>query len=221
MRKDLLVDGSYYHVINRSIAQYEIFKEIDDYMRFLQILDLYRYKDFNYKYSNFSELTTANQQAIIQALKKNSLKLVEIVAYCIMPTHFHLILEQISDKGISKFMAKVLNSYSRYFNLRHKRKGPLWESHFQNILINSDEQLLHLTRYIHLNPVSAGLVEKPEDWAFSSYSEYLKDEEDNLCEYEDLLDISSENYKKFVNNRISYQKELSKIKRILLENYVS
>ncbi len=219
MRKDLLVNGSYYHILNRSIAQYEIFKEADDCVRFLQILDLYHYENFTHKYSNFLELTTANQGAIIKTLKNDSPKFVQIVAYCIMPTHFHLVLGQISNKGISKFMAKVLNSYSRYFNLRYKRKGPLWEGHFKNVLVNSDEQLLHLTRYIHLNPVSVGLIKKPEDWAFSSYPVYLNIKTDDLCEYDGLFNISSKEYKKFVNSRISYQKELSRIKSILMEGH--
>ncbi|OGD56426.1 hypothetical protein A2V71_04650 [Candidatus Berkelbacteria bacterium RBG_13_40_8] len=156
---------------------------------------------------------------MISSLKNDSPKFVKTVAYCIMPTHFHLILGQIGNNGISKFMAKVLNSYSRYFNLRYKRKGPLWEGHFKNVLVNSDEQLLHLTRYIHLNPVSAGLIKKPEDWTFSSYPGYLSSKTDGLCEYDGLFNISSKEYKKFVNSRASYQKELSKIKCILIEDY--
>ena len=70
-------------------------------------------------------------------------------------------------------MRRLLNSYTRYFNEKIKRKGPLWEGRFKKVLVNSDEQLLHLTRYVHLNPVSAGIVEKPEDWPCSSYREYI------------------------------------------------
>ena len=219
MRKDQLANGEYYHIVNRSIAQYEIFKDTVDCARFMEILNLYRYVNFFYKYSNFLELTVVHQQAVINDLKENGQKLVKIVAYCVMSTHLHLILYQNDDKGISKFMARVLNSYSRYFNLRHRRKGPLWEGHFKNILVDTDEQLLHLTRYIHLNPVSAGIVKNPQDWPFSSYPEYVGTKENNLCEFDGLFNMTSKNYKYFVNSRIAYQKELSKIKHLLIEDY--
>lgn len=219
MRKNPLVNGQYYHVLNRSIAKYEIFNNAEDYSRMIELLNLYRFSELPCKYSKFSRLTLPYQKAIINNLSKNSNTLVEIVAYCIMPTHIHLILKQLTDGGISKYMAKVLDSYSRYFNIKHGRKGPLWEGHFDSILVDTDEQMLHLTRYIHLNPVSAGLINRPEDWKFSSYHEYLKKTKNNLCYFDEIMDIKPQAYRKFVNDRISYQKELSKIKYFLLENY--
>ncbi len=134
-----------------------------------------------------------------------------------MPTHLHLILKQLKENGISIFMGNLLNSYSRYFNIRYKRKGPLWEGRFKSILIENGEYLLHLTRYIHLNPTTANLVRKPEDWELSSYKEYILNKKDALCDYSDLLDISKKSYREFVEDRISYQKELHKIKRLILE----
>jgi putative transposase len=102
-----------------------------------------------------------------------------------MPTHFHAILKQLSSDGISIMMRKILDSYSRYFNIKNKRKGPLWESRFNRIVLKSDDELLHLTRYIHLNPVTAYLVEKPEDWPFSSYNEYIGNikKEEGICNF--------------------------------------
>jgi len=147
MRKNLLVNGKYYHIFNRSIAKFEIFNKSDDFVRFLAIADIFKHSDFKYKYSEFAELTIRNQANIINSLKDNNLY-VKIIAYCIMPTHFHLILEQKADNGISRYIAKLLNSYSRFFNLRHNRKGPLWEGKFKSVLIENDNQLLHLTRYI-------------------------------------------------------------------------
>ena len=144
-------------------------------------------------------------------------KLIEIIAYCIMPTHIHLILKQSKKYGISKFMNNILDSYTRYFNTKHKRKGPLWETRFKNILVETDEYLLHLTRYIHLNPVTANLVDKPEDWLVSSYNEYLLRVGNKVCEYNDVLNINPVSYKKFVDDRISYQKELAKIKHLLFD----
>ena len=137
-----------------------------------------------------------------------------------MPTHVHLILKQLEPDGISTFMRKVLDSFSKYFNIKSNRHGPLWESRFKDVLVTSDEQLLHLTRYLHLNPVSAGLVKRPEQWPFSSYGEYIsKKTESNLCSWDGLFEFDSKRYEKFVHDRISYQRSLSRIKRLLNKNY--
>lgn len=218
-RKEPLATGHYYHIFTRSIAKYVVFNDQDDYGRFNELINLYRFKDFNYKYSSFLYLKTEMQEIVVNGLDKNE-KLVEIVAYCIMPTHIHLLLKQTTDDGISKYVAKILNSYTRYFNSKYHRKGPLWEGHFKNVLVNSDEQLLHLTRYIHLNPTSIGLIEKPENWMFSSYPEYIKpDSAGGLCNFEDLFNLSPSQYRKFVNDQKSYQRNLSIIKSILIDNY--
>jgi len=219
MRKEPLVNGQYYHIISRSIAKYIIFNSQEDYCRLMEIIDLYRFLDFTHKYSNFIALTPQFQQYIINNVRKNSDVLVEIVAYCIMPTHIHLILKQQVEKGISKYISRTLNSYSKYFNKKLNRKGPLFDGRFTGILIKTDQQLLHLTRYIHLNPVSAGLVKKPEDWKYTSYGEYIKNntnkKEDKICNSSEIIDLKPTKYKIFVNDRIAYQKEISMIKYLL------
>jgi putative transposase len=118
-------------------------------------------------------------------------------------------------------MALTLNGYSRFFNEKHRRIGPLWQGRFKSVLVTSNEQLLHLTRYIHLNPVSAGLVEKPECWDFSSYNEFLQtgSASEGLCSYGDLIDLSVAEYKKFVDDRKDYQRKISIIKHQLIEDY--
>ncbi len=121
-----------------------------------------------------------------------------------MPTHLHLILAQLKDEGISLFMQNLLNSYTRYFNVKNERVGPLWQGRFKSILIQSDEQLLHLTRYIHLNPTSQNLVEKPEDWKYSSSNEYLWREDDVLCNFKENIKIDPNPYRKFVEERQDY-----------------
>ena len=95
----------------------------------------------------------------------------------------------------------------------------MWEGRFKNVLVESDEQLLHLTRYIHLNPVAAYLVDKPENWSASSYKEYLSGDNDKnkICEYSEILEIEPSFYKEFVEDRISYQREIAKIKELILE----
>lgn len=220
IREDLLVNGEYYHIFSRSIAKFIVFNNAKEYSRMFEVLRLYQFKDFDYKYSRFLDLDIQLQDSIWSALIANNKRLVEIVAYCIMPTHFHLILKQVTSDGISKYLSKVLNSYTRYFNLRHKRIGPLWSGRFKNVLVTGDEQLYHLTRYIHLNPVSAELVEKPQDWKFSSCNEYFNIPRINsICIFNDIIDMTSEQYRNFALDNINYQKELSKIKRLLIEDY--
>lgn len=171
-------------------------------------------------FSNFFRPCKAKKEFFMDCTALQSkMKLVEIIAYCLMPTHFHLILKQLIDDGISTFMNNMENSYSRYFNLKHKRKGPLWEGRFKSVLIKTDAQLLHLTRYIHLNPTTSHLVNGPEKWLMSSYNEYLAkiDENKKICNYNGVLDIEPTAYKRFVEDRISYQRELAQIKEQILE----
>lgn len=220
MRKDPLTNNHYYHVFNRSIAKYIIFNNNLDYLRMIELIDLFKYVDFTYKYSAFSELGDEFKFLYVKSLKLNSAKLVEIVSFSIMPTHIHLTLKQLVDDGISKYMARVLNSYSRHFNLRHQRKGPLWEGRFKAVIVETDEQLLHLTRYHHLNAVSAGIVKKPEDWPYSSYLEYIDDSKtDGICDFKDVIDMKPDEYKKFTNDQIDYQRKLAIIKHLIFDNY--
>ncbi len=162
-------------------------------------------------------METKNKEEFYQKHYVAKENLLEIIAYCCMPTHIHLILKQLKKGGISVFMSNVLNSYTRYFNNKTKRRGPLWESRFKNVEVTSDEQLLHLTRYVHLNPVTANLIEVPQAWNFSSYEEFLGEIKEGICNYSKFLDIDPDEYREFVNSQIDYQQELAKIKELCLE----
>lgn len=223
IRKEALVTGQYYHIVSRSIAGYKVFNTDRDYQRLIEAIRFYRYSDLGIKFSCYLKYSEKVRQLVDTRLSQSDGKfLVEIIAFCIMPTHIHLLLRQITNKGISIYLSNLLNSYTRYFNTKHKRKGPLWEGRFKNTLVRTDEQFLHLTRYIHLNPVSVSLVEKPEGWEFSSYSEYLQPknrrQNKNICEFRDVIDFTPKVYQEFVEDRIAYQRELSKIKKLLLED---
>ncbi len=171
--------------------------------------------------ARFLELNETNNSDINIVLGdylRQKAKIVDIIAYCIMPTHIHLIFKQLEDNGISRSVNNILNSYTRYFNTKHKRKGPLWESRFKSKLVENEEQLLHLSRYIHLNPVTAFLVDKPELWRYSSYREYLGIEETpRYCHFNSHINVLPGNYKKFTEDRISYQRELTRIKDLFIE----
>ena len=220
IRKDLLVAGQVYHVFNKSIAGFKILNNESELSRMVKIIGYYQREKPQVKFSKFIKSPKARDNHINKIVPlTDKEKVVEIIAYCLMPTHLHLILKQLKEKGTSIFMSNIQNSYARYFNIKFDRKGPLWIGKFKNVLVKTDEQLLHLTRYIHLNPVTAYLVNKPEEWIASSYQEYiLKGRGDErLCKYDDILDIEPDSYRKFVEDRIAYQRDLEKIKKLILE----
>jgi len=215
LRKCRLSSGKIYHVFNKSIAGFKIFYCDDHFSRIKDVVRYYQIEKPAIRFSKFVKSKMRHDNAYAA----NQDKLIKIVAYCIMPTHVHFILEQLKENGISLFMRNIANSYSKFFNLRHKRNGPLWESRFKNVLVETDEQLLHLTRYVHLNPSTAYLVDNPCDWPASSYREYLGNvpHEHTACEYDELIHISPASYKEFVEGTVSYQRELSMIKHLMLD----
>lgn len=219
-RKEDLVNGETYHIYTRSIVKYIVFNDENEYNRMFQLFNCVRYKNFTNKLSRFTKFPQSLQNDILNQLRKEGDLLVDIISFCIMPTHIHIALKQISDSGISKFMSRVLNGYSRYFNTKHARTGPLWSSRFKSVLVDRQEQLLHLTRYIHLNPTSAGLVNKPEEWRYSSYGEYIhpNNVDTKICNYRDLIDLEPIHYQNFVNDRKDYKQNLSIIKHQLIDD---
>lgn len=205
--------GEIHHIYNRSIAKFKIFNSSADYKRIIDTIEYYSIGNPPCKFSLFTELGRLGKAPHADRSKK----LVRILAYCIMPTHLHLILEEIVNGGIAEYMKRIMESYTRYFNTKHTRKGPLWEGRFRNVLVESDEQLIHLTRYIHLNPVTDCLVNRPELWPYSSYAEYANREYKNrICNFEDRIDADiKEHYKEFVTDQIGYQRTLNQIKKHL------
>ena len=210
-----------YHAVNKSIAKFVIFKDPYDFSRMLLAIRYYQIGKQALSLSEFIKTNKSEKDLKNIAPKINCKKdkLVDIIAYCLMPTHLHLMLKELKENGISRYMNIVLNCYTRYFNLKHKRKGPLWERRFKKVLIETDEQLLYVTRYIHLNPVTAYIVDRPEEWPHSSYREYLHEvsNREKICNYSDILTIKPASYKQYVESGISYQRELAKMKKLELE----
>jgi len=215
MRKQPLNTEDIYHVFTKSIAGFRVFRTRTDYTRMIGLFKFYRIKNPATRFSTYIEIKDKEQFFIKYIADRKHL--VDIVAYCLMPTHIHLIIKQLDNNGISIFMKNILDSYTRYFNLRTKRKGPLWQSRFMSVMVENNEQLLHLTRYLHLNPTSEGLVERPEEWLYSSYGEYIRLAKDKICNTDILPDILPSKYRRFVESRINYQKEISRLKELLFE----
>lgn len=206
---------SFYHVFNKSIYG-NIFNEDRDFERFKKTMIFYSYKEnFTPSYKIFSK---SKDQANFLNYTGNQTKIINIIAYCLMPNHFHILISQVQNY-LSKYLNKLLDSYTKYFNIKYGRKGPLWQSRTKKILLDKDSYFIHLTRYIHLNPVTAYLTEKPEKWRFSSYREYINSKED-ICEYKryfpENYDFKTQ-YKKFTEDRIDYQRNLKEIEYLIKE----
>lgn len=135
-------DENYYHVFNRGVEKRPIFLKSRDYERFMHNL---------YEFNDTSPAPT-NNRGTTSIVKKRD-PLVEIVCFCLVPNHFHLILRSIKENGVTQFMIKLGTGYAMYFNIKHDRVGSLFQGRFKSVLIETDEQFMHLSRYIHLNPV--------------------------------------------------------------------
>lgn len=192
-RSTIFIQGNYYHVFGRGNEKKNIFLDYTDYERFLSRMKEYR---------------------IIHRIS--------IICYCLMPNHYHILLKQDTNKPISSFIHRLTVSYSMYFNRRYDRVGHLFQGSFKATLVTKDEYLLHLSRYIHLNPQkiinsTSGLGYYP----WSSYSEYLNSDKEGICEKDIILQQfnsiqPSQAYREFVNKIISTA-ELIKIKSLIIE----
>jgi len=207
-----LVNGEIYHICNKSIANFGIFNNHNNASRFLQTIDYYNKEQVWTSFSTVLKRKDGYQYENIMHHRKD--QLIKILSYCIMPDHYHLLFKIINEKPITKFINDIENSYTRYFNLRHNRKGPLWQSGYRAVAVTSNELLLHISRYIHLNPTTSGLVGRPEDWQYSSFKDIVSNQIifDNLKEFS-IKD--QKKYKKFVNDNLDYQKNLKRIKKLL------
>jgi putative transposase len=146
--------GEYYHIYNRGNLKADIFLDDEDYKSFL-----FRLQRNLFPEEDFSKIRT-------QKLPANCFSL---VAYCLMPNHYHLLIRQNTDLPTSKLITKICTSYAKYFNKKYDRVGHLFQDKFRQALVDNDSYLLWLSAYIHQNPAVARLVDKPEMYPWSSY----------------------------------------------------
>lgn len=171
-------EGAFYHVINRGNAGEDIFISDRDHEKFLEYLET--------------------------AVERFS---INIHTYCLMTNHYHLLIET-PHANLSKAIQWINVSYSVYFNRKRKRSGHLFQGRFKSILVEADEYLKHLSRYIHLNPVRAGMVGKPSDYRWSSYLYFIGNSKTPawferkwlLSQFGKSLKAAAVNYKKFVES---------------------
>lgn len=219
-RKLPLVTSEIYHVFNRGIDKRPTFTDKRELQRALLTINFYRFTNPQLKLSRFLTLSEDESASFFKKLEKSE-KLVDFIAFCLMPNHFHFLIRQNIDNGISKFISQFQNSYTRYFNTRHERVGPLFLNQFKAVRIESDEQLLHVSRYIHLNPYSSFIVKSIADlltYQWSSAPEYIS-HNDGFCNKDLVLPFfeKKNSYRDFLYDQADYQRTLDQIKHLTLD----
>lgn len=221
LRSTPLVTDQYYHLFNRSVARVPIFTSKQEFTRAIELLNYYQYDNCPVSFSKLKRLNKEMQSDIRGSLEENGQKLIDLICYCLMPNHFHLLVKQDQDQGITHFLRTFQNSYAKYFNTKNDRSGPLFQGRFKAVLIENDSQLLHVSRYIHLNPYTSLLIKKKEDlldYPWSSFVGYLG-KSLQFCQTEMILGQfkDGKTYLDFVMDQADYQRTLAEIKHLVKE----
>lgn len=212
LRHVRFVTGEIYHICNRSVAGIPIFQGKKEAELFLECG---RYYNQEHPPIKFSVYRTNREK--FSAERGRSI--VRVLAYCIMPNHFHYLLRQETEGGVLLFIKKISNSFAHYYCLKHHHSGHLFAGNFRAVHIEDEYQLIHVSRYIHLNPVTAYLTEKPEAFPYSSYTAYISVAPSPFVDPSIVLGSfrSRRKYQRFVEDQKDYQRRLAKIKHLLLE----
>jgi len=150
-RGDVFAKGHYYHIYNRGTGGAPLFFIPGNYELCLRLV-----KRYTTRYG------------------------VTVIAYCLMPNHYHFLLRQETETPLSKFINVLFNAYVQAINRQQGRSGTLFQGRFRHVWVDRESYLVHLCRYIHLNPVKAGLVLRPEDWPYSNYLEWIGQRDGSL-----------------------------------------
>lgn len=220
LRKTPIVKGEVYHVFNRSVGKQPIFFSSKDYQRAIEVFKFYLYDKPPLRFSFYNRLPDNQKVKFYEVMLKIKSPIVDIYCFCLMPNHFHFLLRNLTENGIGQFMSNFQNSYAKYFNTKTGRTGTLFQQNFKAVRIESDEQLTHVSRYIHLNPVTSYLIEAEDlkNYLWSSYPYYLSERPTYIFKDPVLSQFKSvESYKKFVLDQTEYQRKLNEIKHLTLE----
>ena len=170
------VAGEYFHLVNRGNLKCVIFKDDADRARFLfYILHLQSPESFDVigrhvkKFIKTSDFGF-NEKELKEITNK---RLVKVIAFSLMPNHFHILVQSMVDNGISIYMQKILNGYTKYFNAKYQQSGHLFQGPFRAVHIKDNEQLLYTSAYIHLNPREIGYRHKETEYRWSSFRDFV------------------------------------------------
>ncbi len=218
-RPIIFSEGEYYHVYNRGVEKRDIVLSQSDNERFLRLLFLAN-GDRPFKYKEIEDLPLSKVD--------RGEPLVAIGAYCLMTNHFHILVKEIQEGGLSRFMEKFTTGYSKYFNKKYDRVGPLFQSRFKAEHVNRDEYLKYLYAYIHLNPVKfihpewkehinpAQAKTHLESYRYSSYGDYsgIMREESLILSKEEFPDYFMEvrEFEDFLNDWLENKHEARELR---------
>ncbi len=144
-----------YHIYNRGVEKRDVFLNQKDYLRF--VVNLYEFNNSAPALNFGRNLYSQSIEVRLQSEKKG--QIIEILAFCLMPNHYHLMLRQLVDNGVTEFMRKLGTGYTNYFNLKYTRVGPLFQGKFKAVLLEREQHFQHLPHYIHLNPLDLNMPE--------------------------------------------------------------
>ncbi len=205
MRKTIFAEKEFYHLYNRGVDKRNIFMDEKDVSRFFQSMSEFNaLEPIGSIYENsFVKKAVEEHMKQKKKSKQEAPKLVNFVAYCLNPNHFHFLVEQVSEKGIEKLMQRIGNGYSKYFNHRNKRSGSLFQGPFQAAHIDSNEYLLHVSSYVNLNDRVHGLGHGMSKLVQSSWSEYAS-EQKSFCDTGIILEQfkTLNEYKEFAESSL-------------------
>lgn len=186
-------ENGYYHLYNRGVAKNDIFATEQDYAVFLYYLK---------EYLSPPQTPTQEEIAAMKTpyLLKNYCDEIELIAFCLMPNHFHLLLKQRKERSIEHFMRSLLIRYSQYVNKNKGRVGHLYQGVYKGILVERDEYLWWLSRYLHRNPLKIlAANQKLENYPYSSYAVFLGQKNISWVKPNIVL-ANIKNYQQFVEN---------------------
>lgn len=215
------VTGEIYHIFNRTINKIPVFTKFRINQRLMISLSFYRFTNLSVSLSRFLTWDKDRQEEVLNSSEGGKKIRVNILGFCLMPNHYHLLCRQEQGGGISKFVSQLQNSFTRYYNLKRQKKGYLFEGQFRAVRIEDDQQLLHVSRYIHLNPYTSFVVKTFDElgnYPWSSLSEYLTARK-GFCQTEIVAAFfkNPASYKRFLADQADYQRNLEKIKHLVVE----
>ncbi len=216
MKRIKPVNNEIYHVYNRGVEKRKIFLDNQDYARFVH--DLFEFNDQNaaLNINYYFNRQAQSMEVRLPKIREKRKLLVEVIVFCLMPNHFHLILKQRIDGGITEFMRKLGTGFANYFNKKYERVGPLFQGKFKSVVIKDDSHFLHLPYYVHCNPLDLvtpkwrdGGIEDIkkgsnflENYRWSSYLDYIgKKNFPSVTQRDFLL--------KFFGGSVQYKKDMT------------
>ena len=214
-----LITNNFYHTYNKGINGVNTFSNTNDYNRFLELTNYYRFNKHQMRYSVYLKLDFSDRKEYLKTIDTPENKLINIHSFSLMPNHFHFLCEQLQDKGVQKFISKLINSYTKYFNTKHNRYGQLFLTQFKSKLILENNIFLHICRYIILNTLTSDIVKSIDElkvYPYSSFPDYIEKARTFVCTSKVLENFDSiKSFEDFIADQENYQKELKEIKGLL------